>query len=78
MKEIIKKHIGWVGFIIAVIMIFVGYYNAKSESLTEFGFFLWLSTWTIDMELNKPKPKIWYIYLVTTVTLFVFTLFFLK
>jgi uncharacterized membrane protein len=72
MKEIIKKNIGWVGFVIGIIMIFVGYYYNEYESLAEFGFFLWISSMTIDMELKKPKPKIWYTYLVAIV-FFVFT-----
>ena len=69
MKEIIKKNIGLAGWTIAMIMIFVGYYYNEYKSLVEFGFFLWLSTFTIDMELKKPKPKVWYIYLVTIATL---------
>jgi len=58
-------------------MIFVGYYYNKNESLVVIGWVLWLSSWTIDMELNKPKPKIWFTYLVTIV-FFVFTLIVVK
>ena len=76
MNEIIKNNIGLVGWIIATIMIFVGYYYDKNESLIVIGFFLWLSSSTIDMELKKLKPKIWYTYLVTIV-FFVLTFLFL-
>ena len=75
MKEIIKNNIGWVSFVISIIMIFVGYYN-NNESLAVIGLFLWLSSSTIDMELKKPKPKIWYTYLAAIVFL-VFTFLFL-
>ena len=78
MKEIMKNNIGLVGWIVAAIMIFVGYYYDKNESLIVVGLLLWFSSSTIDMEFKKPKPKIWYTYLVTIV-FFVFTfLFFIK
>ena len=76
MKEIIKNNIGWIGFVISIIMIFVGYYYNNNESLLVIGLFLWLSSSTIDMELKKPKPKIWYTYLVALVFC-VMTFFFL-
>ena len=76
MKEIIKNNIGLVGWIISAIMIFVGYYYNKNESLIVIGSFLWFSSMAIDMEFKKPKPKIWYTYLVTIV-FFVFTFLFL-
>ena len=76
MKEIMKNNIGLVGWIIATIMIFFGYYYDKNESLILIGFFLWFSSSTIDMELKKPKPKIWYTYLVALVFC-VMTFFFL-
>ena len=77
MKEIIKNNIGLVGMIIAAIMIFVGYYYYdKNESLIVIGCFLWFSSSTIDTQLKKPKPKIWYTYLVAIV-FFVLTFLFL-
>ena len=76
MKEIIKNNIGLGGWIVAAIMIFIGYYYDKNESLIVVGLLLWFSSSTIDMEFKKPKPKIWYIYLVTIV-FFVFTFLFL-
>ena len=78
MKEIIKNNIGLVGWIIATIMIFVGYYYDKNESLIVIGLFLWLSSSTIDMELKKPKPKIRYVYLVTLVFCVMTFLFLIK
>ena len=77
MKEIIKNNIGWVGFAIGIIMIFIGYYN-KIVPLAEIGFFLWISSMAIDMELKKPKPKIWYTYLVAIVFVFFTFLFLIK
>ena len=77
MKEIIKNNIGWVGFAIGMIMIFIGYYN-KNVPLAEIGFFLGISSMAIDMELKKPKPKIWYTYLVAIVFVFFTFLFLIK
>ena len=77
MKEIIKNNVVWLAFVIGMIMIFVGYYYNKHESLIVIGGCLWLSSRTIDMELNKKKLKIWYVYLITLV-FFVFNLFFFK
>ena len=52
MKEIIKNNIGLVGWIIATIMIFFGYYYDKNETLIVIGGFLWISSMTIQYELN--------------------------
>ena len=76
MKEIIKNNIGLVGWIIATIMIFFGYYYDKNETLIVIGGFLWISSMTIQYELNKEKPKNWFITLVT-VTFFVAVFFIL-
>ena len=78
MKEIIKNNIGWVGFAIGMIMIFIGYYYNKNVPLVEIGFFLWISSIAIDMELKKPKPKIWYTYSVAIVFVFFTFLFLIK
>ena len=78
MKEIIKNNIGWVGFAIGMIMIFIGYYYNKNVPLVKIGFFLWISSIAIDMELKKPKPKVWYIYLVTIATLLGFYILVVK
>jgi len=70
MKEIIKNNIGLVGWIIATIMIFSGYYYDKNETLIVMGGFLWISSMSLQYELNKEKPKNWFITLIT-VTFFV-------
>lgn len=65
-----KNNIGLVGWIIATIMIFFGYYYDKNETLIVIGGFLWISSMTIQYELNKAKSKNWFITLVA-VTFFV-------
>jgi hypothetical protein len=65
-----KNNIGLVGWIIATIMIFFGYYYDKNETLIVIGGFLWISSMTIQYELNKAKSKNWFITLVA-VTIFV-------
>ena len=60
-------NIGWLGFVIGTSMIFIGYYYNKNVALVEIGSFLFVSTWAIDMELKKPKPKMWITYLVAIV-----------
>jgi hypothetical protein len=76
MKEIIKNNIGLVGWIIASIMIFAGYYYDKNETLIVIGGFLWISSMSLQYELNKEKPKNWFITLIT-VTFFVAVFFIL-
>jgi hypothetical protein len=43
MQEIIKNNIGLVGWIIATIIIFAGYYYDKNETFIVIGGFLWIS-----------------------------------
>jgi len=76
MKEIIKNNIGWVGFAIGMIMIFIGYYYNKNVGLVAIGSLLVGSSMAIDTQLKQPKPKIWIIYLVT-LSVFVMTFLFL-
>ena len=80
MKNIIKRYIGIVGFIIGLILIslsaYYKYYIGNShyhESLAWIGFTLWALTSTISMELNKPKPKIWFIYFISITSIILFT-----
>jgi len=82
MKEIIKKYIGIIGFIVGIIMVFIAAYNEyfngnnyKEIGLT--GFFLCTTTSMIAYELNKPKPKIWFIYFVIITSIFL-TFIYLK
>ncbi len=75
MKDLFKKYIGITGFILALIGIiftayFKFYHNNELDSIGELSLLLWISTMTISDELNKSKPKRWYILLVTIVLIF--------
>ena len=77
MKDLIKKYIGIVGFIVALIGVLISayykfYHNNELDSVGEFSLLLLISTMTISNELNKSNPKQWYIYLVTVVLIFIF------
>ena len=71
MNEIIKRYIGWAGFLIASILIGTSFYyeyydgkeNEQFHPLFLAGIIVWLTTYTISEELNKEKPKNWLIYL---------------
>ena len=65
----IKKYAGLIGFLIAFPLIIIAayykfYYNNEFEILGSIGIILWLSTMTLQYELNKEKTKNWFIYLV--------------
>ena len=75
MKEFIKKYIGIIGFIVALIGTSISaYYKFYSknefETVGVISFLLWVSTMTISDELNKKNPKKWYISIVTTFLIF--------
>ena len=79
--NIIKKYIGLIGFLIALPLISIAsyykyYYNNEFEILGTSGIMLWLTSMVIQYELNKEKPKHWFITLVT-VTFFVAVFFIL-
>ena len=70
MKNIIKKYIGIIGFLIALPLIFIAAYykyycNNEFEILATLGIILWLTSMALQYELNKEKPKNWFITLVT-------------
>ena len=70
MKNMIKKYIGIIGFLIALPLICIsGYYkyynNNELEMLADLAIILWITTMTLGYELNKEKPKNWFISLVT-------------
>jgi CDP-diglyceride synthetase len=75
MKEMIKRYIGLGGFLIASILIIASayyeYYDGNDyeqyHPLFLVGIILWATTSTITYELNKQKPKNWFIYLVIAV-----------
>ena len=73
--NLIKKYTGLIGFLIALPLISIAAYykfccNNEFEILGSIGIILWLTTMTLQYELNKEKTKNWFIYLVT-VTFFV-------
>ena len=75
MKEMIKRYIGLGGFLIASILIIASAYYEHYDGndyeqyhpLFLVGIILWATTSTITYELNKQKPKNWFIYLVIAV-----------
>jgi hypothetical protein len=78
--NIIKKYTGIIGFLIALPLISIASYykyycNNEFEMLGTLGIMLWITSMAIQYELNKVKPKNWFITLVT-VTFFI-ALFFI-
>jgi hypothetical protein len=70
MKEIIKKYIGVIGVLIAFPLIGIAvyykyYFNNEFEVLAILAIILWITTTTLEYELEKEKPKKWFITLVT-------------
>jgi len=79
MKEIIKKYISLIGFVIAAISIGISEYykyysNDELKMLGDLGGILLITTLIIGMELKNKKPKNWLIYL--TIGLFFTTILF--
>ena len=79
MKEIIKKYISLIGFVIAAISIGISEYykyysNDELKMLGDLGGILLITTLIIGMELKNKKPKNWLIYL--TIGLFFTTIHF--
>ena len=67
--NLIKKYTGLIGFFIAFPLISIAayykfYLNNDFEILGSIGIILWLTTMTLQHELNKEKTKNWFIYLV--------------
>ena len=70
MKEIIKKYIGVIGVLIAFPLIGIAvyykyYFNNEFEVLGTLAIILWVTTTILEYELNKKKPKNWFITLFT-------------
>ena len=69
----VKKYLGLVGFLLALIGITISVVykinGTDMEPLGEISFFVWITTFTISSEINKEKPKKWWIYTVLTLTL---------
>ena len=69
----IKKYLGIVGFLLAFVGITISalykFYEIDMEPLAEISFFVWITTWTISSEINKDKPKKWWVYTVIILSL---------
>ena len=73
MKKMIKKYLGIVGFILGMVgmIIFIIYkWNGTDlEPLGEISFLFWVTTTTISSEINEVKPKKWWVYTVSIISL---------
>ena len=73
MRKMIKKYLGIIGFLLAMVgMIITAIYKWNGtdiEPLGEISFLFWITTWTISGELNKQKPKKWWVYTVSIISL---------
>ena len=81
MKEIIKKYISLIGFVIAALSLGISAYyeyysNDELKMLGDLALMFWVATIIIGMELKNKKPKNWLIYL-TIGLFFTATLFYL-
>ena len=69
----IKKYLGIIGFLLAFVGITISalykFYGTDMGPLVEISFFVWITTWTISSEINKEKPKKWWVYTVTILSL---------
>jgi len=69
----IKKYLGIVGFLLALIGLSITalykFYGTDMEPLGEISFFVWMTTWTISSEINKETPKKWWVYTVSILSL---------
>tara|TARA_Y100001970_G_C14129963_1_gene801128 strand:- start:447 stop:710 length:264 start_codon:yes stop_codon:yes gene_type:complete len=73
MKKMIKKYLGIVGFLLAMVGIIITaiykWNGTDIEPLGEISFLFWITTWTISGEINKQKPKKWWVYTVSIISL---------
>tara|TARA_Y100000766_G_C18431242_1_gene376744 strand:+ start:27 stop:290 length:264 start_codon:yes stop_codon:yes gene_type:complete len=73
MRKMIKKYLGIVGFLLAMIGIIITaiykWNGTDIEPLGEISFLFWITTWTISGEINKKKPKKWWVYTVSIISL---------
>ena len=69
----IKKYLGIVGFLLGIVgMIITAIYKWNGtdlEPLGEISFLFWVTTMTISSEINKVKPKMWWVYTVSIISL---------
>tara|TARA_X000001036_G_scaffold246381_1_gene229700 strand:- start:188 stop:442 length:255 start_codon:yes stop_codon:yes gene_type:complete len=73
MRKMIKKYLGIVGFLLAMVGIIISaiykWNGTDIEPLGEISFLFWITTWTISGEINKQKPKKWWVYTVSIISL---------
>ena len=73
MRKMIKKYLGIVGFLLAMVGIIITaifkWNGTDIEPLGEISFLFWITTWTISGEINKQKPKKWWVYTVSIISL---------
>ncbi len=79
MKNVIKKYISLIGFVIAALSLSISAYyeyysNNELKMLGDLAVMFWGATFIIGMELKNKKPKNWLIYL--TIGLFFTTILF--
>ncbi len=72
----IKKNIGLIGFLIAVVGVSIAavskyLYNDDLYPLFQVSLLCWITGLIIGSELNKPQPKNLYIYLYSVVSIIV-------
>ena len=69
----IKKYLGIFGFLLAMVGIIITaiykWNGLDIEPLGEISFLFWITTWTISGEINKQKPKKWWVYTVSIISL---------
>ena len=70
-KEWINKNLGWIGFIILILGVFIEFlykylFNIKLDFLSWLSFAIAVGIWTITDELKKEKPKTWFCLLYTS------------
>ena len=73
MRKMIKKYLGIVGFLLAMVGIIITaiykWNGTDIEPLGEISFLFWITTWTISSEINKENPKKWWVYTVSILSL---------
>ena len=76
-----KSKIGIIGFLIWTIgtlisFIYKYFFQIELDLLFEISFLIGLSCFTIDWEYKKENPRLWYIYLVSVITLIIIFILF--
>lgn len=73
MKEWFKKYLGIVGFLLGMagmIITFIYQWNGTDlEPLGEISFIFWITTTYISSLINEVKPKKWWVYTVSIISL---------